>query len=111
MVKYSRQSVCLYKYLLRGGGGGGVRHWYALFVFLRRQRHAVSLHEAISYLISTDTHGSWGGGSPADSTPFHSPLYRPGKWLPVPLLPVPLLPVPFLPPWQANLISAVISPL
>lgn len=106
MVEYSRQSVRLYKYLLAGGWwwwGGG--HWYVLFVFLRCQRHAVSLHEAISYLISTDTHGSEAPPHPPSSSGarqlilhhFIFLFYRPGKWLPVPLPPS----------WQANLISAL----
>lgn len=61
MLKYSGQSVYVYINIFRQAAAGGVRskkHWYALFVFLHHQRHAVSLHEAISYLISTDTHSS-----------------------------------------------------
>lgn len=104
---------------LRGGGGrGAVKHWYALFVFLHRQRHAMSLHEAISYLISTDTHGNRAPllsilpppslylflsiSSGASQLILHHFIFlfpRPGKWLTVPILPF----------WHGNPLSAVIS--
>lgn len=61
------------------GGACAGKHWYALFVFLHRERHAVSLHEAISYLITADT--LLLGGRPADPAPFHFPLLLHAKWL------------------------------